>query len=466
MSQLKNIRLPVSANLKLVLVLLALVIVASTLWFTQGLVEELKRAEQRTIQFYAKTLQTLLNTTQEPTESSEVISSLALTATEIIYFPMIVTGPDGEPAGEYDPEDMSEVVSYKQWVINVDYDTTAPAAEQRLALLERIDEMKQVYEPLAIYLTNEYEEEVPFGDSTITRTVSSQELIMYIYFDDSTAIKQLQLLPWIELLLISMFILIGYISFSHIKRSEQSNIWVGMAKETAHQLGTPLSSLMGWIELLRLEPENVDQVMEAAEEMDRDVDRLNTVAQRFSKIGSATELKRVDMGEVIEGVTLYFRRRLPHLGKRIRLEFDRPPEPLYASINVELVEWVLENLIRNAADAIERQEGFIRFDVHPGRNAIVIDISDNGKGIDPKIRKDIFRPGFSTKRRGWGLGLSLAKRIIEEYHGGKIFVKETSPEGTTFTLRISTEEAKPAGFWKNGVSRKNELHKAKKVVRE
>jgi signal transduction histidine kinase len=233
----------------------------------------------------------------------------------------------------------------------------------------------------------------------------------------------------------AMFVFVGYLSFSHIKRNEQSNIWVGMAKETAHQLGTPLSSLLGWIELLRMMPEDTDQVLEAADEMQRDVDRLTKVAQRFSKIGSAAQVQTVEVHAILEHIMTYFERRLPHLGKRVTLKLDEG-YPVWVAINVDLFEWVFENLIRNAADAIDRSDGEIKLRVREVRNTAVIDISDNGRGIDQKIRKDIFRPGFSTKSRGWGLGLSLAKRIVEEYHGGKIVVKESSPKGTTFRIRL------------------------------
>jgi len=421
MSRLQTIRLPISANLKLMLVLLALAIVAGTLWFTQNLVNELKDAERRTITFYANTLQALLNAPPDTESTSDVASDLAFQAAEVLYFPVIVTThPDGDVMDR----------------MNIDVDTTMSLEDQGAELKKRATKMSQSYDPLPIYAVIPNDEIVQAGDSVVTQTRFDTIVTNYIYFDDSDAVKQLQLLPWIEIIIITMFILIAYISFSHIKRSEQSNIWVGMAKETAHQLGTPLSSLMGWIELLRFEPENREQVLEAANEMTRDIDRLTTVAQRFSKIGSASQTTQVDMNEVIGGVIRYFERRLPHLGKRISLEFTPTHEPIHAHINVELFQWVLENLIRNAADAIERQEGRICLKAQESRESMIIDISDNGKGIDPKIRKDIFRPGFSTKQRGWGLGLSLAKRIVEEYHGGKIFIKESSAEGTTFTIRL------------------------------
>lgn len=447
MAQLKTIRLPVSANLKLLLVLLALTIVAGTLWFTQSLVSELKEAERNTINFYANTLQVLISSPQENTSGSEITSELALRAGDIIYFPLIVATPDGAPMGQMTEEGGK---TFRGWVRNVDYDTAAAIETQTAVLMEKVKEMKRSYDPLPIYSVTEYTEDVMVNDSMVAVQQYDTTLAAMIYYDDSAAVKQLQLLPYVEIILISMFVLIGYLSFSHIKRSEQSNIWVGMAKETAHQLGTPLSSLMGWIELLRLEPDNSEQVMEAADEMGRDVDRLNTVAQRFSKIGSASELKRVDIREVIANVTLYFQRRLPHLGKTVTLMFDPPKEPLYVKVNVELIQWVFENLIRNAADAIERRQGEIRFKAWHGRHTVVIEVSDNGKGIDPKIRKDIFRPGFSTKQRGWGLGLSLAKRIIEEYHGGKIFVKETSSKGTTFTIRLAAADEESPTPERNG----------------
>ena len=291
MSRLKTIRLPVSANLKLMLVLLALAIVAGTLWFTQSLVDELRVAERRTITFYANTLQALLNAPSDTDSTSDVVSELAYDVTGVLYFPVIVTTyPEGDIFDR----------------MNVDIDTTIAIEEQEIELKELAADMAQSYEPLPIYIVYTSEEQVQVGDSVVMRTRSDTSISNYIYFDDSYAVKRLQLLPWIEIIIITMFILIAYISFSHIKRSEQSNIWVGMAKETAHQLGTPLSSLMGWIELLRLEPENREQVLEATDEMNRDVERLTTVAQRFSKIGSASQTKPVDMNEVIGGVVRYF----------------------------------------------------------------------------------------------------------------------------------------------------------------
>jgi two-component sensor histidine kinase len=415
-STLKTIRLPFSANIKLALVLLALVIVGGTLLYTQRLVEELKRSERKTITLYTSVLQSSLSIDEPSTEAT----GIAYNIFQSIDFPVILTNHERK----LNPVPASNgKVSFADFVKNVKYDTTASLDMQERQLSDRMEEMASTYDPLPIYF-------VQGKDSSI---------VNYVFYDDSNTIKRLRWLPYVEITIGAMFILVGYLSFSHIKRNEQSNIWVGMAKETAHQLGTPLSSLLGWIELLRLMPEDTEQVMEAANEMQRDVERLNKVAQRFSKIGSAAEVRTVEINAVIENVVTYFKRRLPHLGKRVTLSLDAEG-PVYVAINVDLFEWVFENLVRNAADAIDKPEGEIRFRVREFRRQAYIDISDNGRGIDPKIRKDIFRPGFSTKTRGWGLGLSLAKRIVEEYHGGKIAVKESSPEGTTFRIRLDAVE--------------------------
>jgi signal transduction histidine kinase len=210
-----------------------------------------------------------------------------------------------------------------------------------------------------------------------------------------------------------------------------------MAKETAHQLGTPLSSLMGWLERLKSAIPVSPAQMDTLHEMERDVERLNKVAARFSKIGSKPDLKEENVTAVIEGVIQYISRRLPRSGKRVELLLETPDE-YRARINRELFEWVVENLTKNALDAMEEPSGKISFAIAEAGTKLTIDVTDTGKGIDPKFHKEIFRPGYSTKKRGWGLGLSLSKRIIEDYHRGKLFVKSSLPgEGTTFRIRLN-----------------------------
>ena len=225
--------------------------------------------------------------------------------------------------------------------------------------------------------------------------------------------------------------------FSNIKKNEQSNIWVGMAKETAHQFGTPISSLMGWLEMLKLNYANPDKVLDISDEIESDVEKLSKITYRFSKIGSIPELKSKPVYEEVKNVTDYFQRRLPQTGKTVDLNIEGDKK-VCAELNSELFGWVIENLIKNALDAIDSKKGKIDIIVKDTRSHVEVEVSDNGKGIEIKRRKDVFRPGYSTKRRGWGLGLSLSKRIVEGYHKGKIFVKNSAPgEGTTFKIILN-----------------------------
>ncbi len=255
----------------------------------------------------------------------------------------------------------------------------------------------------------------------------------YYHYGVSPLIKRLRWLPVIEISAAILFILIGYIGFSQIKKSEQRHIWVGMAKETAHQLGTPISSISGWVELLKDQPDNIAL---STREIEADVQRLSKVASRFSQIGSIPALKPTNIVEILTNSVSYFNKRLPQYNKKIVIDLKIGTN-MQVRLNPELFEWVIENLVKNSIDAIEDNAGKINIDVSTSENQreVYIDISDTGKGINNWDKKNIFKPGFSTKKRGWGLGLSLAKRIIEDYHGGKLFIKESRPgEGTTLRL--------------------------------
>jgi signal transduction histidine kinase len=239
-----------------------------------------------------------------------------------------------------------------------------------------------------------------------------------------------------------LFVLIGYIGFSQIKKSEQRNIWVGMAKETAHQLGTPISSVNGWIEILKEDPQKLEQILP---EIEIDIKRLTKIASRFSQIGSLPAVKLRPITPILRNAVSYYRKRLPKLNKKVFIKEEYTCEASIG-INSELFEWVIENLIKNALDAIEGQDGEILLAVNqsPDHQHIYIDIKDNGKGISPRDKQNVFKPGFSTKTRGWGLGLSLAKRIIEDYHQGKLFIKETRlGEGTTFRISFENVGSEP-----------------------
>ncbi len=248
-----------------------------------------------------------------------------------------------------------------------------------------------------------------------------------LYFDNSTELKQLQYFPYIIFFIIGLFVFIGYLIFSTFRKAEQNQVWAGMAKETAHQLGTPLSSLMAWIQYL--ESQQIDPMV--TEEMQKDVDRLETITDRFSKIGSGAKLEVSNLVETVDHVMSYLRSRI---SDKVELMHEKPAEILVRH-NAPLMEWVFENIIKNAVDAMEGT-GKISVSYHLESKWVHLDITDNGKGIPPKQLKTIFQPGFSTKKRGWGLGLSLVKRIVTEYHKGRVFVVHSEPNVQT-TFRIS-----------------------------
>jgi two-component sensor histidine kinase len=249
----------------------------------------------------------------------------------------------------------------------------------------------------------------------------------YIFYETSYILKQLQYYPYLQLAIISLFLLIAYILFSTARKSEQNQVWLGLAKETAHQLGTPLSSLIGWVEWLRLKEMNTE-----ADEIEKDVKRLETITERFSKIGSQPILEKANMFEILNYSVDYMRKRTTS-----KIEYSLfGDKDIEAAINIQLFEWVIENLTRNAIDAI-LAPGKIIIELTELEDQIFIDFTDTGKGIAKNDFKTIFKPGYTTKKRGWGLGLSLAKRIIEDYHKGKIYIKQSEiNKGTTFRILL------------------------------
>ncbi len=261
-----------------------------------------------------------------------------------------------------------------------------------------------------------------------------------IYYQNSRLLKEIKYLPIIQLLLIGFFVFIGYLGFSSARRAEQNRVWVGMAKETAHQLGTPLSAIFGWLEYLKEMKQGDEELNMVVEELTKDANKLHMVAERFSKIGAVPELHPHDVYEPIQKTGRYLRERAP---SGMRLQFpEGEKEPVYAMLNPPLFEWVLENLLRNAIDAMQGK-GEVVVQVEQLKNKVLIEVSDTGKGMSADEVKHVFKPGFSTKDRGWGLGLSLARRIIAEYHGGRIYVKRSEPgKGTTFAIELPLS-AKP-----------------------
>ncbi len=254
--------------------------------------------------------------------------------------------------------------------------------------------------------------------------------MQYIYYSDSILLKKLRLFPIVQLLVMILFVGLAYLAFSAARRWEQDQVWVGMAKETAHQLGTPTSSLLGWVELLSLK--QVDQSLIG--EMQHDIERLQTITARFSKIGANPELESTDLRPLLIQTIHYLSRRI---SSSVHLILPPPETPsLWVRVNRPLFEWVIENLTKNAADAVEG-EGSISINWGRTRRHVFIDLSDTGRGIPRPLQKAIFKPGYTTKKRGWGLGLTLARRIVQDYHKGRIEVRESTPgKGTTFRITL------------------------------
>jgi len=392
---------PASLNLKLGLVVIGAAIAFGTLYYTQNLVGRLQEREKEIVQLYASSLEYVANTESPNSDFTFIFQNII----QRIDFPLILT------------DNKDQITSTK----NITTEPNLKGEELKIFLSQKIKLLSTQHPPIAI--------KSPDG-----------KIIQKIYYGDSDLVQRLRYYPFLQIIFALLFIIIAYSSFSYIKKSEHSNIWVGMSKETAHQLGTPISSLMGWNEMLKMNYNNQDKVLDISDEINSDLTRLNKITKRFSKIGSKPELNDESPFTTIERVSNYFQRRLPQLGKNVLINLEGNKD-LKARMNSELFEWVIENLIKNALDAIETKDGKINFKIGENRNKIEIEISDNGKGIESNRKKDIFRPGYSTKRRGWGLGLSLSKRIVEDYHKGKIFVKHSAlNEGTTFKIILNKPE--------------------------
>jgi signal transduction histidine kinase len=280
--------------------------------------------------------------------------------------------------------------------------------------------MKKTYLPIEVLLKDPKTQEV-FGKQ-------------YVYYKNSFLLTQLTAYPYIQLFVLAIFGFISYLAFNYSRTSEQNQVWVGLAKETAHQLGTPLSSLMAWVEVLRDDPEISNKGI--VDELDKDISKLLMVTERFSSIGSIPTLKNENIYQLVNRVVSYLQ---PRVSSKIKIEVYALSESIQAMVHPPLFEWVLENLCKNAVDAMG-SSGTIAIKILRGNdNKVLIDISDTGKGIPKPMISNVFKPGFTTKKRGWGLGLTLAKRIIELYHEGKIFVKNSEENsGTTFRIELKS----------------------------
>lgn len=372
---------------KLIIVLIALLIGAVSLLYTNRLVTRLAEQERAKVELWAKGTMYLASATDPSADLSFVFEVIRDNTT----IPLVLT--DGE----------GHVISLR----NFD-----PArSEDSLYQAEAYRKILGKNEPIVIKLTD--------GDVNL------------IHYDNSDLYYQLKYYPYVSLSVIGLFILVAYFAFSISRRAEQDQVWVGMAKETAHQLGTPLSSLIAWLEYLKLK--GVDE--STLSDMSRDVSRLEVITERFSKIGSTPELTPAPLVQTVRENIDYMRSRS---SKKVTMTLQvHCDEQLEVPMNQALFAWVLENLVRNAIDAMEGA-GQITVNLSVDAGLATIDVSDSGKGIPRGMFQTVFRPGYTSKKRGWGLGLSLSKRIIEQYHKGKIFVKDSQPGiGTTFRIQLN-----------------------------
>ncbi|MBA5630173.1 sensor histidine kinase [Moheibacter lacus] len=362
--------------------LFAFLIFGATVWFSTQFVNQLRKEEKIKIENYAKAVQLLAS--DETALSSEVNDYLVRITSGNETMPVILI--DGETDEVYGSSNIEEEILNDSVQLN------------RLVL-----KMKEIQEPI----------EVDLG------VLGKQ----YVYYENSKLLKRLQYYPIILILIIILFVYFSYWYFKTLKNTEQSFLWAGMAKETAHQIGTPLSSLLGWVEILKMEEMDQEPVLE----IEKDIHRLNQITERFSKIGSLPELQPNNLIEVTETTVNYLKGRI---SKKVDLRFNSEKEEIRIPLNVALYSWVIENLVKNAVDAMQNQ-GAINVYVTEKENTVIVSVLDTGPGIQKKLHKQIFEPGFTTKQRGWGLGLSLAKRIIENYHKGKIFVAKSDKDSGT-----------------------------------
>lgn len=378
-------------RLKLIFILVAIAIVLVSTLFTNRLAKTLATEERKKVEIWAEATRQLIQSNEE----SNINFSLSIIEANTTIPVVIIDDKDNiMQSRNFDEPEKNVDEFYKK----------------------ELKRLKAKNPPIELHL-----------DDNTTQ---------YFYYDDSSLLKQLYFFPYIQFGVIIVFLLVAFFAFSGTKKAEQNQVWVGLSKETAHQLGTPISSLLAWVDLLKLRYQE-DRLIN---DMEKDVNRLRIIAERFSKIGSKPDLQVVSLNETLENAIQYMSKRS---SQKVAIQCHFPEnEHLFIKLNVPLFEWVIENLCKNAIDAMDGT-GRIDINVHKKNEEVFIDVKDTGKGMDKRKYKVVFTPGFTTKKRGWGLGLSLAKRIIEEYHGGKIFVKQSEINvGTVFRiiLKINSKE--------------------------
>jgi nitrogen-specific signal transduction histidine kinase len=387
-----------NANLKWIILVVSVLISIGSIYFTDVLVGQLKEREKNQVKLFARALEYTINDTE---------NNILFITEEIINknnsIPTILTSKGA-------------IITYN----NIDLDSSWSQEKKENYLQSELADMKKSFQPIEILLKDPKTQEV-FGKQ-------------YVYYKNSFLLTQLIYYPYIQIFVLVIFGFISYLAFNYSRTAEQNRVWVGLTKETAHQLGTPLSSLMAWIEVLRDDQDIRNKGI--VDELDKDIRKLQVVTERFSSIGSAPVLKSENIYQLVTRVVGYLQ---PRVSSKINFEVYTLSETILGLVHPPLFEWVLENLCKNAVDAIG-STGTIAVKILRGNdNKVFIDISDTGKGIPKTMIANVFKPGFTTKKRGWGLGLTLAKRIIELYHEGKIFVKSSEENaGTTFRIEVKS----------------------------
>ena len=384
-----------SSKIKIGLLFFGLLLMAATIFYSNSIVSQLRQDNRQIVNVYSRIIANTIN------EESD--ANLGFVFDEIIkkvQFPIIYTDRLNNPL----------------------YSRNINQHKNKYDLNDHVKNMDKNNKPIAIEY---YDIE---SNSTI--------LLGYLHFGDSSLVGRLEWLPFLEIAIVLMFAMVGFLGFNSIRENEKRQIWVGMARETAHQLGTPISALIGWIDRINTHPEDSKSI---SKEMRSDMIRLEQVADRFSQMGSHSPLEKLSLTELVKEQAKYLKKRIPSLNNDIEL-IIKIIDDVNIMGNSVLLSWVFENLIRNGIDSIKQQNGVVELFVIKENDCGFIDIKDNGVGIDKKEWKNIFKPGFTTKKRGWGLGLSLVQRIIEEIHRGSIAVKSSSTnEGTVFRIKLTQQ---------------------------
>ncbi len=382
-------------TLKILVLAVSAIIAAVSIYYTNSLVKDLKEREKTYIDLYAKTIEMSAN--QDNLEIPFLFQEIIVPNNNI---PVILT------------DNMGNYVSHR----NIDIKESYSKEKKDEIIAKELAEMQEAHQHIEIVLKDPK-----------TGMVYDYQ---HVYYKNSFLLTQLQYYPYIQLSVIAGFGLLVYLIFSYSRTAEQNRVWIGMAKETAHQLGTPLSSLMAWLEYFRADPDVYDDSI--VKELDKDISRLEMITARFSSIGSIPTLKEENLYLAIKNTVNYLQTRI---SSKVRMHLQSESEMIRVLINKPLFDWVIENICKNAVDAMSGVGDITIRIMHDKNNKVVIDITDTGKGIPKSKINQVFTPGYTTKKRGWGLGLSLAQRIIENYHKGKIFVKHSEIDvGTTFRI--------------------------------